>query len=132
MGLLKLDILGMKTLDTVDDAVKLIKLHHGVDIDLDNLPFDDQKTFDMLNKGDTLGCFQIESSGMIKLIKQLKPQSLFDLIPIVALYRPSTIQSGVLDADIGVSPNEAFVVSFKHYSLLLYPLTNRGNHQFLG
>ena len=117
MGLLKLDILGMKTLDTIDDAVKLIKLHHGVDIDLDNLSFDDKKTFDMLNSGDTLGCFQIESSGMIKLIKQLKPQSLFELIPIVALYRPSTIQSGVLDDFIARAKSKSKKIDYIHPKL---------------
>ena len=117
MGLLKLDILGMKTLDTVDEAVKLIKLHHGVDIDLDNLPFDDKKTFDMLRRGDTLGCFQIESAGMIKLIKQLQPKSLFDLIPIVALYRPSTIQSGVLDDFITRAKSKTKKIEYIHPAL---------------
>ena len=97
MGLLKLDILGMKTLDTIDETVKLINQRHGVKLDLDNLPFDDTKTFEMLCGGDTLGCFQIESDGMTKLIKQLQPHSLFDLVPLIALYRPSSIQSGVVD-----------------------------------
>ena len=97
MGLLKLDILGMKTLDTVDQAVKLIKQHRGVDVDLDDLPFDDPNTFEMLQNGDTTACFQIESDGMTKIIKALQPRSLFELIPLVALYRPSSIQSGVVD-----------------------------------
>ena len=101
MGLLKLDILGMKTLDTIDETVKLVEQRHGIKLDLDNLPFDDKKTFEMLCDGDTLGCFQIESDGMTKIIKQLQPQSLFELVPLVALYRPSSIQSGVVEAFIG-------------------------------
>ena len=100
MGLLKLDILGMKTLDTIDEAVRLIHEHHHIDIDLDNLPVDDQKTFDMLDNSDSLGCFQIESYGMRKLLDALKPKNLFEIVPLIALYRPSTIQSGVVDTFI--------------------------------
>lgn len=97
-GLLKEDVLGIKTLDALDGAVKLIKELNGVDIDLDNLPDTDDQTFDMLCKGDVKGCFQIESGGMIKLLLDMKPRNIFDLIPLVALYRPSTIQSGMLDS----------------------------------
>ncbi|BAL84709.1 putative DNA polymerase III subunit alpha (plasmid) [Selenomonas ruminantium subsp. lactilytica TAM6421] len=98
MGLLKEDCLGIKTLDCIDECVRLVKEHHGVDVDVDALPDDDEKTFKMLQKLDVKGCFQIESGGMIKLIDQMKPTSVFDLVPLVALYRPSTIQSGMLDS----------------------------------
>lgn len=97
-GLLKEDVLGIKTLDALDDTVRLVKELEGVDIDLDNLPDTDDKTFEMLRKGDVKGCFQIESGGMIKLLLDMKPQNIFDLVPLVALYRPSTIQSGMLDS----------------------------------
>ena len=97
-GLLKEDVLGIKTLDAIDEAVNLIEKNHGVRIDVDNLPDDDEKTFAMLQRLDVKGCFQIESGGMIKLIDQMKPTSVFDLVPLVALYRPSTIQSGMLDS----------------------------------
>lgn len=98
MGLLKEDCLGIKTLDALDNCVKSVKELEGVDIDLDNLPDTDDKTFAMLCKGDVKGCFQIESGGMIKLLLDMKPQNIFDLVPLVALYRPSTIQSGMLDS----------------------------------
>lgn len=98
MGLLKEDCLGIKTLDCIDECIQLVKEHHGVDIDIDSIPDDDEATFKMLQKLDVKGCFQIESGGMIKLIDQIKPTTVFDLVPLVALYRPSTIQSGMLDS----------------------------------
>lgn len=97
MGLLKEDVLGIKTLDAIDGCVKMVKEHYGIDIDLDNLPDDDAKTFEMLQKLDVKGCFQIESGGMMNLISKMKPKSVFDLVPLVALYRPSTLQSGMTD-----------------------------------
>lgn len=97
-GLLKEDVLGIKTLDALDGCVKLVKEIEGIEIDLDNLPDDDKETFDMLSRGDVKGCFQIESGGMIKLLLDMKPRNVFDLVPLVALYRPSTIQSGMLDS----------------------------------
>ena len=92
MGLLKEDVLGIKTLDAIDECVRRVGR-----IDLDNLPDTNKKTFDMLKKGDVLGCFQIESKGMRELLKTMKPDTVFDLVPLVALYRPSTIQSGMVD-----------------------------------
>ena len=115
MGLLKLDILGMKTLDTIDQTLKLVKQNRGVDIDIDALPIDDHDTFEMLKRGDSLGCFQIESAGMVKLLKQLKPKSLFELVPLVALYRPSSIQSGVLEDYVSRSKSKQ--VQYIHKSL---------------
>lgn len=93
MGLLKEDILGIKTLDAIDECIKLI----GEDIDIDNLPDTDKKTFEMMQKGDVLGCFQVESKGMRELLKTMKPNSIYDVVPLVALYRPSTLQSGMVD-----------------------------------
>ena len=98
MGLLKEDCLGIKTLDAIDECIELVKKNHGVEVDIDAIPDDDAATFKMLQKLDVKGCFQIESGGMIKLIDQMKPASVFDLVPLVALYRPSTIQSGMLDS----------------------------------
>ena len=115
MGLLKLDILGMKTLDTIDQTLKLVKQNRGADIDIDALPSDDNETFEMLKSGDSLACFQIESAGMIKLIRQLKPKSLFELVPLIALYRPSSIQSGVLEDYISRSKSKR--VQYIHKSL---------------
>ena len=97
LGLLKEDVLGIKTLDAIDECCKLVKKNYGIDLDLDNLPDEDKLTTDMLLNDDVLGCFQIESGGMRKIIQNIKPKSIFDIVPLVALYRPSTIQSGMVD-----------------------------------
>ena len=97
MGLLKEDLLGIKTLDVIDDCVEMVKQNYGICLDMDNLPDDDEKTFKMLCNDDVLGCFQIESDGMKKIIKGEKPKNVYDLVPLVALYRPSTIQSGKVE-----------------------------------
>lgn len=91
-GLLKLDILGLKTLDVIDETLKSIG-----NIDINNLPEDDETTFEMLKKGFTVGCFQIESSGMTGLVKTLKPKQYSDMIPLVALYRPGCLKAGMVD-----------------------------------
>ena len=115
MGLLKIDLLGSKTLDAVDECLKLIQKNHRVKIDLDDLPLDDPKTFDMLERGDSIACFQIESDGMKRLLRQTKPRDLFDLIPIVALYRPATLKSGMVDEFISRRNGEKF--DYLHPSL---------------
>ena len=92
-GLLKEDVLGIKTLDAIDECIRLT----GKDIDIYNLPDNDKATFDMLNNEDVKGCFQIESGGMVNILTKIKPKNVFDLVPLVALYRPSTIQSGMVD-----------------------------------
>lgn len=87
-GVLKMDFLGLKTLTIMRDTLRLIKENHGVDIDLDNIPLDDKKTFELYQRGDTNGTFQFESSGMQKHLKDLKPDTFNDLIAMNALYRP--------------------------------------------
>ena len=87
-GLLKMDFLGLKTLTILDDALALIKENHGVEIDLDAVPLDDAKTYELFQKGDTVAIFQFESSGMREWMRKLKPTSLDDLIAMNALYRP--------------------------------------------
>lgn len=96
-GLLKLDVLGIKTLDAIDGCMYELN-KQGIEIDLDNLPDVDEETFKMLSKGETKGCFQVESGGMVGLLRQMKPTNIFDLIPLVALFRPSTLQSGMVDS----------------------------------
>ncbi len=91
-GLLKMDFLGIKTLTIIKDAIRMIKERHGVEIDLDTLGFDDPKTYELLQKGLTVGVFQFESPGMRKYLKQLKPNNLEDLIAMVALYRPGPME----------------------------------------
>ncbi|MEP0546118.1 MAG: DNA polymerase III subunit alpha [Rhodothermales bacterium] len=87
-GLLKMDFLGLKTLTVLDDALALIKTGHGVEIDLDSLPLDDEKTYKLFQKGDTVGIFQFESEGMREWMRKLKPTGIDDLIAMNALYRP--------------------------------------------
>ncbi len=87
-GLLKMDFLGLKTLTVLNDALELIERHYGKTIDIDEIPLDDQETFKLFQRGDTIAIFQFESSGMREWLRKLKPTSLDDLIAMNALYRP--------------------------------------------
>jgi DNA polymerase-3 subunit alpha len=91
-GMLKMDFLGLKTLTIIRDALLMIKQNHGVDIDIDNIPLDDPKTFELYQRGDTVGTFQFESEGMRMYLKDLKPTNIEDLIAMNALYRPGPMQ----------------------------------------
>jgi DNA polymerase III subunit alpha len=90
-GLLKMDFLGLKTLTLIKDTVKLIKYRTGVQLDPDTFPIDDPKTFELFQRGETVGIFQYESAGMQKYMKELKPTVFNDLIAMNALYRPGPI-----------------------------------------
>lgn len=92
LGLLKMDFLGLSNLTTINNALRIIKKVYKTDIDLDNLPLDDQMTYDLLQRGDTTGVFQLESAGMKRYLKDLKPTKFDDIIAMVALYRPGPIQ----------------------------------------
>lgn len=96
VGLLKMDILGLRNLTVMDDAVKMIQHLHGVVIDLDKLPLDDEKSYDLLCSGDTMGVFQLEGRGMRQLIKDMKPRVFEDIIALLALYRPGPLGSGMV------------------------------------
>jgi DNA polymerase-3 subunit alpha len=96
LGLLKMDLLGLRTLTVIGDALALIKEDRDLDIDIDAIPLDDAKTCAMLAAGDTAGVFQMESSGMTNLVKELKPERFEDLIPLVALFRPGPLGSGMV------------------------------------
>ena len=87
-GVIKMDFLGLKTLSIIRDAMVLIKKHHGITIDIDNLPLDDDQTFELFQRGDTNAIFQFESGGMQKYLKELKPDKIEDLIAMNALFRP--------------------------------------------
>ncbi|MBO0359344.1 DNA polymerase III subunit alpha [Hymenobacter sp. BT186] len=91
-GMLKMDFLGLKTLTIIVDAINLIKQNHGVEIDIDEIPIDDQKTYELYQRGDTIGTFQFESEGMRMYLKDLKPTNIEDLIAMNALYRPGPMQ----------------------------------------
>jgi DNA polymerase-3 subunit alpha len=88
LGLLKMDFLGLRTLTVIQDAVKFAKQQTGVDIDIDNIDYNDKKIFELISSGKTEGIFQLESSGMKNFMKELKPQSLEDIIAGISLYRP--------------------------------------------
>ena len=91
-GLLKMDFLGLKTLTLIKDTVKLVKYKHGIDLDPDNFPLDDTKTYELFQRGETVGIFQYESAGMQKYLKELKPTVFADLIAMNALYRPGPLE----------------------------------------
>jgi len=97
IGLLKVDFLGLRTLTVIDETQKIIKKTKGIDIDIDNIPLDDSNTYKLLTSGQTIGVFQVESSGMRDLLKKLEPERFEDLIALLALYRPGPIGSGMLD-----------------------------------
>lgn len=97
MGLLKMDFLGLKTLTVLDKAVKSVKRNVGIELDLDHLPADDAATWEMLQQGDALGIFQLESGGMRDLLRRLRPDRFEDLVAILALYRPGPLQTGMVD-----------------------------------
>lgn len=97
LGLLKMDFLGLRTLTVMNDALELIKKNRGLSIDLDAIPLDDKAACQLLQKGDTAGVFQLESEGITRLVMDLKPSHFEDLIPLVALYRPGPLGSGMVE-----------------------------------
>ena len=94
-GLLKIDFLGLRNLGVIDSCIKLLKKHRGISIDVDEIPLDDKKTFDELCKGNAIGVFQLESSGMRQLMVQLQPQNIEDIMALISLYRPGPMGSGM-------------------------------------
>lgn len=112
LGLLKMDFLGLRTLDVIRNAVNLIKQRRNVHVDVHNLPMDDVATCTMLSEGHTKGVFQCDSGGMCKLIKEIAPQSMFDCVPIVALYRPGPLESGMVQTYLDCRQGKQEPVSF--------------------
>jgi len=88
LGLLKMDFLGLRTLTVMRDAVEMIKISRGIDIDLDKINFEDKDVYKMIGEGKTVGVFQLESPGMTSFMKELKPDNLEDIIAGISLYRP--------------------------------------------
>ena len=87
LGLLKMDFLGLRTLTVIDKAIKMILKNHNIKIDIENLQLNDEKTYKLFSKGQTVGIFQFESGGMREHLKNLQPSCLEDLIAMNALYR---------------------------------------------
>ncbi|MFC1686694.1 DNA polymerase III subunit alpha, partial [Patescibacteria group bacterium] len=92
IGLLKMDFLGLSNLTVIKNALRIIRKIRGEEIEIDDLPLDDKKTFDILREGKTTGVFQLESSGMKRYLKELKPTRFEDIIAMVALYRPGPME----------------------------------------
>jgi DNA polymerase-3 subunit alpha len=92
LGLLKMDFLGLKTLTVIRNTCETVKRTHGVEIDIDHLPLDDQKTYDLLNRAETLGVFQLESGGMRDLCRKFQISSVEHITALVALYRPGPME----------------------------------------
>ena len=96
IGLVKFDFLGLKTLTIIDNVIKLLK-SEGIEIDITNIPLNDEKTYELLSSGNTSGVFQLESRGMKELLTKLKPSKFEDIIALIALYRPGPLTSGMMD-----------------------------------
>ncbi|MCK8615029.1 DNA polymerase III subunit alpha [Gordonia sp. C13] len=88
IGLLKMDFLGLRNLTVIGDALENIKLNRGIDLDLDSLPLEDEKTYELLARGDTLGVFQLDGAAMRELLKMMQPTGFEDIVAVLALYRP--------------------------------------------
>lgn len=97
VGLLKMDFLGLSTLTLIQDALAEIRRTEGIDLDIDGIPLDDEKTYQLFVDGQTYGIFQFESSGMREILRKAKPQRLDDLIAMNALYRPGPLKGGMVD-----------------------------------
>lgn len=97
LGLLKMDFLGLRTLTVIGDCIQFIKETTGETVDIDNIPLHDKETCEMLCRGETACVFQLESAGITKLVMDLAPESFEDLIPLVALYRPGPLGTGMAE-----------------------------------
>jgi len=96
LGLLKMDFLGLRTLTLLENTIKIIKDTTGEDIQLNKIPMDDRETYKLLQEGETVGVFQLESSGMRNLLRDMKPESFEDISSVLALYRPGPLGSGMV------------------------------------
>ncbi|WP_213818775.1 DNA polymerase III subunit alpha [Garciella nitratireducens] len=119
LGLLKMDFLGLRTLTVIRDAIDNIQYSKGIRISMDDLNFDDSKVFQMISEGDTLGVFQLESSGMQQFMKELKPDSFEDIIAGISLYRPGPMDQIPTYIQNKKNPNK---ISYPHD--ILKPILN--------
>jgi DNA polymerase-3 subunit alpha len=97
VGLLKMDFLGLRTLTLIENALRLIQRTRGVTIDVQKLPLDDAKVYELLQRGDAKGVFQFESDGIRELLKRMKPDNIRDIVACTALYRPGPLEGGMVD-----------------------------------
>lgn len=116
LGLLKMDFLGLSNLTIINNTLRIIRRAYGEEIDINNLPLDDEKTFQLFQRGDTTGIFQFESAGMKRYLRELKPQVFEDIIAMGALYRPGPLSAGLTDSFIRRKNGEE-AVSYDHPSM---------------
>jgi len=116
LGLLKMDFLGLRNLTMIEKTINLVEKSIGKRLNPDSLPFTDEKTFELLSRGDLEGIFQLESSGMRQIVKDLKPSSLEDISSILALYRPGPLDAGLIPKFINRKHGKESI-DFQHESL---------------
>lgn len=116
VGILKMDFLGLRTLTVIDETLKIIKKTKNLDIDVARIPIDDQNTYKLLCGAETMGVFQLESSGMRDLLKKLKPNKFEDIIAVLALFRPGPIGSGMTE-DFIARKNKKVPIKYDHPKL---------------
>ncbi len=116
LGILKMDFLGLKNLTILRKTVENIKKTHGVEINLNDIPLEDEKTYKLLTEADTLGVFQCESYGIRRLMRKMKIEKFEDIIALLALYRPGPLRSGMVD-DFIASKNEGAAIKYTVESL---------------
>ncbi|MBI3999407.1 MAG: DNA polymerase III subunit alpha, partial [Candidatus Omnitrophica bacterium] len=116
IGLLKMDFLGLRTLTVVDEACKLISQKLGKELQIEQVPLDDRATYEMLGKGEAIGVFQLESSGMRDLLKKMKPTRFGDIVALLALYRPGPLGSGMVD-DFIKRMHDPSLIQYDHPAL---------------
>ena len=124
-GLLKMDFLGLKTLTLIKDSLELVRKRHGIDIDIEHIPLDDTATYELFQRGDTVGIFQYESPGMQKHLKDLKPTVFGDLIAMNALYRPGPLEyiPSFIRRKHGVEPISYDLADMEEYLRETYGIT---------
>lgn len=124
-GLLKMDFLGLKTLTLIKDSLELVRKRHGVEIDIEAIPLDDVATYELFQRGDTVGIFQYESPGMQKHLKDLKPTVFGDLIAMNALYRPGPLEyiPSFIRRKHGVEPISYDLADMEEYLSETYGIT---------
>ena len=125
VGLIKMDFLGLKNLTIIKDALRNIKKSHGIDIDIDHIPIDDELTYQLFCDGNTVGTFQFESAGMQKYLRELKPHVFEDLIAMNALYRPGPMDyiPDFIDRKLGRKPVEYDIPCMEEYLKDTYGIT---------
>lgn len=113
LGLLKVDFLGLRTLTVIRDAVEWVRKRHDPNFDIEKIPTDDKKTYELLARAEVSGVFQLESSGMRDLLRKLKPKNLTDITALISLYRPGPMGSGMLDEFVA-RRNDPSTIKYDH------------------